>query len=111
MRAPGSQAGTTRGGWAVAHGPVWSLTGKTCHNSGMAWFGVTIVVPPGTVGTTGAANHIAVGSGGCKTCHTSNFVPGGFKITTPPSLSAPGHAAGAGPDLYSRPPAANRPRD
>jgi len=31
-------------------------------------------VPPGTVGTTGAANHIAVGSGGCKTCHTSNFV-------------------------------------
>jgi hypothetical protein len=93
MTGTGFHISTTPALSAAGHTAVSSLTCQTCHNSGMAWFGVTIVVPPGTVGTTGAANHIALGTGACNTCHTSNFVTGGFKIATTPSLAAAGHAA------------------
>ncbi len=48
------------------HTAVNALTCQTCHSSGMAWYGVTIVAPPGTVGTSGSANHIALGTGGCS---------------------------------------------
>ena len=78
---------------ATGHTAVNALTCQTCHNSGMAWYGVTIVVPPGTVGTSGSANHIAVGTGGCSTCHATNIAVGGFKITSTPSLASAGHAA------------------
>jgi hypothetical protein len=38
----------------------------------MAWFGVTIKTPPGTPGTSGAANHIGIPSGdNCNTCHAN----------------------------------------
>jgi len=50
------------------------------------------VVPPGTVGTSGSANHMALGTGGCTACHATNIAVGGFKITTTPSLAAAGHA-------------------
>ena len=96
MTGTGFHISTTPALSAAGHTAVSSLTCQTCHNSGMAWFGVTIVVPPGTVGTTGAANHIALGTGGCNTCHASNFTTGGFKITSAPSLSAAGHAAVSG---------------
>src|SRR5258706_2798785 len=59
----------------------------------MAWYGVSVVVPPGTVGTSGAANHIALGSGGCSSCHATTIAVGGFKIGTAPQLAAAGHAA------------------
>jgi hypothetical protein len=75
------------------HTAVNALTCQTCHSSGMAWYGVTIVAPPGTVGTSGSVNHIALGTGGCSTCHATNIAVGGFKITTAPSLAAMGHAA------------------
>ena len=97
-----SASSTSQGGFkitatpsmsATGHAAVNSLTCANCHASGDTWYGVTIVVPPGTVGTSGAANHIALGTGDCKTCHASSFATGGFKITTTPALAAAGHAA------------------
>src|SRR5258705_11298371 len=63
----------------------------------MAWYGVWVVVPPGPVGPSGAANHIALGSGGCSSCHATNSAVGGFKIGTAPQLAAAGHAAVSAP--------------
>jgi hypothetical protein len=90
-------------GFKLTTSPLLSSTGHTavnalkcgaCHNSGMAWYGVaTLVVPPGTVGTLGAANHIALGTGDCSTCHGSTIAVGAFKIGSTPSLAAAGHAA------------------
>jgi hypothetical protein len=82
---------------AAGHAAVNALACQACHTQGMAWKGVTtLVTPPGAVGTPGATNHIALGTGDCKTCHASNFTTGGFKIATAPSLSAAGHAAVSG---------------
>ena len=75
------------------HATVNTLTCAACHGSGMAWYGLTIVVPPGTVGTSGAANHIALGAGDCSTCHGSTFAVGAFKISSTPSLGSAGHTA------------------
>jgi hypothetical protein len=77
----------------TGHTAVNALTCATCHSSGMAWFGTTTVVPPGTVGTAGAANHIAVGTGDCSTCHGTTIAVGAFKIGSTPSLAAAGHQA------------------
>jgi mono/diheme cytochrome c family protein len=49
------------------------------------------------VGTSGAGNHIPVGSADCVSCHASSNVETaggtGFKVSTTPSLSAAGHTA------------------
>ena len=78
---------------STGHTAVNALTCATCHASGDAWYGVTIVVPPGTVGTSGTANHIALGTGDCVTCHGGTIAVGAFKITTTPALAATGHTA------------------
>ena len=77
---------------STGHTAVNSLTCATCHAAGDAWYGVTIMVPPGTVGTQGAANHIALGTGDCSACHGTTIAVGAFKITATPALSAAGHA-------------------
>ncbi|HEX4583796.1 MAG TPA: hypothetical protein VH183_03135, partial [Burkholderiaceae bacterium] len=56
---------------------VSSVTCASCHGAGKnVWFGVTIKAPPGTVGTSGAANHIPIpASDACNTCHANtNYV-------------------------------------
>ena len=75
-RNTGFHISTTPALSATGHTAVVSLTCQTCHNSGMAWFGVTIKTPPGTVGTSGAGNHIPIPSGdNCNTCHANtNYV-------------------------------------
>ncbi len=97
-----SASSTSQGGFKLTSTPLLSSTGHTavnalscqsCHGAGMAWYGVSVVVPPGTVGTAGAANHIALGSGGCSSCHATTIAVGGFKIGTAPQLAAAGHAA------------------
>jgi hypothetical protein len=93
MTGTGFKVNTAPALSTAGHTAVSSLTCQTCHAAGMAWYGVTIVVPPGTVGTAGSANHIALGTGGCSTCHATNIAVGGFKITSAPSLAAAGHAA------------------
>ena len=77
---------------STGHTAVNALTCNTCHSSGMAWYGVTLV-PPGTVGTSGTANHIVLGTGDCSTCHGGTIAVGAFKITTTPALAATGHTA------------------
>src|SRR5260370_4080168 len=49
---------------STGHTAVNALSCQSCHSAAMAWYGGSVVVPPGTVGTAGAANHIALGSGG-----------------------------------------------
>ena len=102
-----SASSTSQGGFKIAatpslsaagHAVVASLACSTCHLSlstpgNVAWYGTAALAPPGAVGTSGAANHIALGTGDCKTCHGSNFATGGFKITATPALAATGHAA------------------
>src|SRR6202007_370771 len=78
---------------STGHTAVNALTCAACHSSGQAWYGVTIVVPPGTVGTSGSANHIALGPADGSTCHGSTIAVGAFKISTTPSLGSAGHTA------------------
>src|SRR5260370_41734892 len=60
MTGTGFHISTTPALSATGHTALGSRTLHTCHNSGMAWFGVTIKTPPGTVGTSGAGNHTAI---------------------------------------------------
>src|SRR5207253_10478006 len=84
-------------GLAPGHAAVSSQTCSSCHSAGtggdVTWLGTVAKGPPGAVGTTGAANHIAMGSGDCKTCHGSTFAVGAFRIGATPVLAAAGHAA------------------
>jgi hypothetical protein len=77
MSGAGFKVNTTPALSAAAHTVVVSsVTCAACHGSGMAWYGVTIKTPPGTVGTSGAANHIPIPSAdNCNTCHANtNYV-------------------------------------
>ena len=76
------------------HGGQCARRAATCHASaGMAWYGVTMVVPPGTVGTSGRPTTSRWARAIARPATASNFAVGGFKITTTPALAATGHAA------------------
>jgi len=88
----------------MVHSLVTAETCTTCHGSGKGPFSGTgqgtggqPKQPPGTVGTSGAANHIPVGSADCVSCHASNDTEtaGGtnFKTNTTPALNSAGHTA------------------
>jgi hypothetical protein len=93
MSATGFKLSTSPLLSSTGHTAVNSLTCNTCHSSGMAWYGVTIVVPPGTVGSAGANNHIPVGSADCSACHGTTISVGAFHISATPALSSAGHTA------------------
>jgi hypothetical protein len=88
----------------MVHSSVTGETCTACHGSGKGPFagtsqgtGMRPYQPPGAVGTSGAANHIPVGSADCKPCHAASDTPtaGGtnFKTNTTPALNGPGHTA------------------
>src|SRR2546425_1397089 len=87
----------------MVHSSVTSQSCTTCHGSGKGPFAGTSqgaggqpMQPPGTVGTSGAGNHIPVASADCGTaCHaTKDAMTGtGFSTNTTPALSAAGHTA------------------
>ncbi len=69
------------------HAPVTGTTCATCHETGKAWFGVTIVTRP-----TAAQDKNHPLTGECGTCHTSttSFTTG---ITGLPANHIPTTAA------------------
>ena len=85
----------------MVHSVVSTESCTTCHGSGKGPFsgsspgaGGQPVQPPGSVGTSGSANHIPVGSNDCVGCHASTDTETGtgFKTNTSPALSAAAHA-------------------
>ena len=90
----------------MKHADVTTITCTTCHFTTTVYAGTAAGLNggrpwqiPGTPGTSGAANHIAIGSLDCAAsgCHASNdtMTTGGtnFKTNLTPVLSAAGHSS------------------
>ena len=100
MSGTGFVTSTTPALSVAGHAAVSGITCASCHyaagttTGSVPWYGVAATVaPPGAVGTSGAANHIALGSGDCVTCHGGTIAIGAFKISATPSLGTAGHQA------------------